>query len=90
MMLTLILSLLLCVHILYQYSIRKLLLKVQEEYRRIDDLTSENLSLLSQRIDICNERSKIFDEGLVQLQYAFLKHIKDARRDDEGEEWKLK
>jgi hypothetical protein len=90
MMLTLILSLLLCVHILYQYSIRKLLLKVQEEYRRIDDLTSENLSLLSQRIDICNERSKIFDEGLVHLQNAFLKHIKDARRDDEGEEWKLK
>ena len=66
------------------------MLKVQAEYRRIDDLTSENLSLLSQRIDICNERLKIFDEGLVQLQNAFLKHIKDARRDDEGEEWKLK
>ena len=66
------------------------MLKVQAEYRRIDDLTSENLSLLSQRIDICNERLKIFDEGLVQLQNAFLKHIKDARRDDVGEEWKLK
>ena len=89
-MLILILSLLLCLDLFFGYSIRKLLLKVQAEYRRIDDLTSENLSLLSQRIDICNERLKIFDEGLVQLQNAFLKHIKDARRDDEGEEWKLK